>query len=121
MKRLFIIALFIGFLASPASADSMRCGDKLVSTGYTTGEVVLICGEPYYKETTGVEKEEASLSTRNIDKLNEGVSGDVKSASSASVEVAVEQWYYNLGENQFVRILTFEGGTLTKVEEGEKP
>ncbi len=121
MKRLFITALFMGLLASQASADSMRCGDKLVSTGYTAGEVVLICGEPFYKETTGVEKKEASLSTRSIDKLNAGVSDDVHSASATSVEVVIEQWYYNLGENKFVRILTFEGGTLTKVAEGDKP
>ena len=91
MKKLFITALFIGFLANPVWADSMRCGDKPVSTGYTTGEVMLICGEPFYKETTGIEEDAASLSTGSISKLNERVSEDIESASSASVKVAVEK------------------------------
>ena len=121
MKELFITVLFIGFLASPVWADSMRCGNKLVSTGYTTGEVMLVCGEPFYKETTGVEEETASLSTGSISKLNERVSEDIESVSSASLKVVVEKWYYDLGKDKFVRILTFEGGTLTKVEEGDKP
>jgi hypothetical protein len=121
MKKLFITALFIGLMANPVWADSMRCGDKLVSTGYTTGEVMLICGEPFYKETTAVEEETASLSTGSTHKLDERVSEDIRSGSSASVKVVAEKWYYNLGKDKFVRILTFEGGALTKVEEGDKP
>jgi hypothetical protein len=37
-----------------------------------------------------------------------------------SSTVTVEKWTYNLGYGKFLRILTFEGDTLVKIEKGDK-
>ncbi len=109
MKRIIAGAVFMFFVtAFSAGADTMRCGDRLVSTGDTSGEVVLKCGEPFLREVVAVKR---GLIERSV-KPGEDI---------APTDVLVEKWYYNLGQEMFIRILTFEGGVLVSVEEGDKP
>lgn len=74
-------------LAGPASADSMKCGNRLVMPGDTLVEVLQRCGEPEYRELV-----------------------------SGSDEPRVEQWYYERLNTQFPRILTFRGFHLIRIE-----
>jgi hypothetical protein len=86
-------------LATPALAradDALRCGQRLVSVGATTAEVLDKCGEP-----------------QDRDELSEtGRKGRVRTVSL---------WTYRLGPKDFVRTLVFEGGYLRRVDVGDYP
>jgi len=110
MKKLIIsliISCFI-FLFSIsftfAAPHKFRCGPKLVSIGDTSFEVFIKCGEPTASETTGAETVGRIRGRR--------VYMDSKDT------VYTEIWYYNCGKNEFIRILTFEGGVLNSIELG---
>jgi hypothetical protein len=95
----------------------MRCGSKVIAPGNTKAKVLLTCGEPLLREVVeekGFEQTEGEIQTLE--------SGDTTfSASTSSSITKVEKWTYNLGENQFLRILTFEGDKLVNIELGDKP
>ncbi len=115
---------------SPASADSMRCGTKLVVTGDTKLEVLKKCGEPDLKETIKMLKtsKEVNLSdhtSTNLTSRNSSLSSNDHSGQSGitlgteTIE-AIEQWSYNHGPTQFIKLLTFRGGRLESVEAAER-
>jgi hypothetical protein len=106
MKRSLAL-LVVGFLAcSPAFADSMRCGTRLVSEGDSRAEVAAQCGEP-----TDV-VEQRSVFRRPV------VWGYGRPiyVGQDFVEVPVEIWLYNLGPNKLMRRLRFEGGYVVEIE-----
>jgi hypothetical protein len=73
-------------LTSPGRARSLRCGSELVRVGDPTIEVLQKCGEPDLKEL---------IKTNGL---------------------IVEKWTYNCGSARFMRILTFKGGNVQKIE-----
>ncbi len=89
------IALPLLLAGGSAGASTLRCGTELVSVGDVAAEVLLKCGEPLTRETVAVESE-----------------GDT--------DTVVERWTYHMGDGQFLKILTFEAGVLTSVENGER-
>jgi hypothetical protein len=97
-------------LTLPAGAQAFRCGTGLVKTGDTTGRVLIECGPPSYKEGAGTKTKAKSV---KIDKTKD-VPVEQKTTRGASRKV--ERWFYNCGEHDFLYILTFEGGVLTKEE-----
>jgi hypothetical protein len=104
--KIICVILFFSFLtADILLADSMSCGNRLVSTGDTKAKVLIRCGEPILKEVVG----EKSV-YRKFFGLWIG-----------SSTVIVEKWTYDLGYGKFLRILTFEGDKLVKIEKGDKP
>jgi len=120
MKKLVFgmtLLLFSYFFPGIVSADSMRCGKRVISTGATKGKVLVTCGEPILREiveTKGSEQTEGEIQ-------NLGFGRSEFSSSTDSFITKVEIWTYNLGENQFLRILTFEGSKLVSIELGDKP
>ncbi len=48
-----ILILSIVFFTSMSFADSMECGNRLISDGDKKYEVLLKCGKPFFKEETG--------------------------------------------------------------------
>ena len=93
------------FAAGIAHADSLDCGTRIISSGDSKVEVLLKCGEPFFQEVVG---------ERKIVRRWMGI-------YMGSKTVLIEKWTYNLGSNRFLRILTFEGGELKKIETGDKP
>ncbi|MCX7635972.1 MAG: DUF2845 domain-containing protein, partial [Syntrophales bacterium] len=79
-----------------------RCGSNIVSIGDAKAKVLLECGPPTFKERVGVKEETYG--------------GEARGKKHAKKKKAknVEQWTYNCGESDFIYILTFEGGKLTK-------
>jgi uncharacterized protein DUF2845 len=117
-KRLLMMALAAFFgLPGVTFADSMYCGNRLISDGDTKPIVLLRCGEPFYKETVSYLTFESRLKRfvhRKKDELKEN-------EFSAQSTIPVEKWYYNFGSNQFIRAVTFEGDTVVKIEELDWP
>jgi len=87
--------------ADAASADSFRCGSKLLTDGDPFDKVAALCGPP-----TSVERREI---IRPYHFYRNGL------PISGSYEVAVEFWTYNFGPNKLMRRLRFEDGLLVDV------
>jgi len=124
----------VAFLLSPLSAvhaEGMRCGTKLVVAGDTKLEVLKKCGEPDFKETIKMLKtsKEVNLSSAgtstNLTSRHSSLSSHKHSDQSGitlgteTIE-AVEQWSYNRGPTQFIKLLTFRGGRLESVDEADR-
>lgn len=98
-------------LASVGDDWAFRCGSGLVLEGDRVGKVLIECGPPTFKESAGAKTTEKSRKDRG--KKTRKTSG-VEDRRDHSGKV--ERWTYNCGEHDFIYVLTFEGGVLTKEE-----
>jgi hypothetical protein len=81
--------------------STWRCGNRLVATGDSFGEVLFRCGDPDFR----------SVST-------EVVTVRLASGFEVSRIVGVETWTYDRGPRELVRFLTFRDGRLIRIAEG---
>ncbi len=104
MKKTKVSTLFLTaalLWAGMATADSFRCGTKLMSDGDSSDKVEALCGPP------------TSIQRRDILRpvyWNRGV------GYHSSYEVSIEYWTYNLGPSKLMVRLRFEDGLLVDVE-----
>ena len=99
VSTLFLTAALLW--AGMATADSFRCGTKLMSDGDSSDKVEALCGPP------------TSIQRRDILRpvyWNRGV------GYHSSYEVSIEYWTYNLGPSKLMVRLRFEDGLLVDVE-----
>ncbi|ROM76841.1 hypothetical protein BK654_15110 [Pseudomonas brassicacearum] len=92
MKRLYGIALGLLLAAGQASAaNTLRCGNQLISVGDRASEVLQKCGQPVAQDDLGYKR---SVNRRE--------------------EYPVEEWTYgpNSGMYQYLR---FEGNRLVQI------
>lgn len=95
--------LFGIFLLAPSCKavdymNSLRCANsQLVMLGDSKLDVVSKCGDPAMKESVGKQY---------------GLSGGVYESR------VQEEWTYNFGPNDFLYVLTFEGGFLKTIGRG---
>lgn len=89
-----------------ASADSMRCGNKLVATGDTLYDVRGRCGEPAFATRR--------TELRTVSGWSPGV------GASRTVEIVIDEWTYDFGPQKFVQHLIFEQGRLLYVVSGHR-
>ena len=99
MIRIAAVATFV-LLATPAWAETLRCGSSLIKEGDTQGYVQEKCGEPASKQTYT----EPVLARRE--------NGTAYEVGTASKDV----WRYQRGSGSFPAVLTFEKGVLKKLE-----
>jgi hypothetical protein len=121
LSSLQIVAgvLLFFFWGSPgAGASCMNCISKtgnsyteLACEGDSKFDVIRKCGKPDYEETT------AQVTTGQYGSERE--KGSKQGGFSSSTET-IDTLYYNCGVGRFVKILTFRGGILIKVEEGDR-
>jgi hypothetical protein len=81
----------------------MKCNGRIVSIGDAKSEIIAKCGEPFFQNIISVETEK--------DKYNNKIQSE---------EVVVEQMTYNQGQNTLLKILTFKGGKLINIENGDR-
>jgi hypothetical protein len=77
------------------------CGDRVISVGDTKTDILIKCGEPFFKSS-----HQEELKERFDD------------SSSRKVIVTVEEWTYNFGPQRFMRIITFRNGTVVDIRTG---
>lgn len=113
-QTVLVLGALVLLMAFPqtGSADSFRCGGKLINTGDRTIDVISKCGPPDWKD----EHIEKRLERVYNDPYHRDQ--DYREPVAAVVEVRVEEWYYNSGPHRFIRILRFENGTLVSIETG---
>lgn len=98
-QPIFLILCFLSFLAcGVASADSYRCGRKLIKTGDSTGDVVRICGQPRFKDR-GHEK----ISIEGFEK-----------------NTPVQRWYYKKNSRSLERVVLIHRGRVVAIQVGER-
>jgi len=87
------------FFTSPLYAESVRCNNKIISTGDSRFIVLSRCGEPAGR----VEWEEE-------------ISEFLSPFERVSRFISVEEWVYNFGPTRFIRVLHFRDGVLIDIE-----
>ena len=100
--RLVLVVFIIVTLGSSALAtdsDSMRCARGIVSIGDTAAEVLGKCGEPAY-------------AAQRTDKRL----GDRWKGYRGGAFVAVDDWTYNFGPNEFMYRVIIENGRVARIE-----
>lgn len=80
-----------------------RCDSGRFRVGLTQYELLQQCGAPAFKDGRREEREFA---------LQQGI--------KKRVLMRIDEWTYNLGPNQFLRIVTFENGKLVDVRAGDR-
>lgn len=105
MKAFMILfAASVLAYAAPAFGDSFRCNNVVFLDGDSRADLLVKCGEPNYEDV--------------IEEKTEG-----ESASDQRFLLKrkyVVEWYYNCGENQFIKIVTIEGGKIISIRNGQK-
>jgi hypothetical protein len=107
MNRIYMITLLaLALTGSTAQAwhteispNTLRCGNRLVIVGETKVDVLAKCGQPLFSEIVG----EDHIRTPYGDQIR-----------------TVEEWTYNFGATDFLYVLTFKGGRLVKIQQGER-
>jgi hypothetical protein len=115
--KCFLIALCAVFLVMSACAPAFayRCGNKLIKVGNTRYEVLEYCGQPSWQDSWEEDYLE-SPRTYPFSSSGDFVAGRTRIATV--VRVTVEEWVYNDGPSQFMRILTFENGKVVSIRTG---
>jgi uncharacterized protein DUF2845 len=100
--RTILIMLSVTTVCSAALAtesETMRCARGIVSIGDTAGEVLGKCGEPAY-------------ATQRMEKR-----GDERGYRYRTfTTVAIDDWTYNFGPNEFMYRLLIENGRVAMIE-----
>lgn len=93
-----LVAVLFGLLLVPAeaTADSYRCGRKIVRTGDTVARLLLVCGEPRFKSSG---------------------SGEIK-INGVSKRAQVKKWHYKNGSRSLERIVLIYKGEIAAIEVG---
>jgi hypothetical protein len=98
LRKMLIPFSVLALSCNDLSADSFRCGRKLISVGDSAGELARVCGEPKHK---GRGKETIR------------VNGVLK-------ETSVEQWYYKKTPRSLEHVIIIHKGRVAAVEVGHR-
>lgn len=100
----FLLPLLVLLAAGPsgeAESAAIDCPGGIVSSGDSRVDLLVKCGEPDAKESHDEEI---------IDRLDDG--------TRRKLFVTVEEWTYNFGPAQFMRIVTLKNGKVASIRAG---
>jgi hypothetical protein len=98
---LTVIAAFLLLLAvTPAHA--FRCGTRIITRGDHADKILRFCGEPASVQTR--------ISTRSY------VSDFGRVYPGVVEEVVIEEWTFNLGPHQLIRLVRLENGFVADIK-----
>ncbi len=110
MMAMLVVAAFVFCFGSEASAFRCNQGKGLVSNGDSKARVRIECGKP-----DSVEKVKSVTRGRYLGGEDPNT-GRSRGGIYAEETLAIEKWYYNCGESDFLYVLTFEGDILIAEE-----
>jgi Protein of unknown function (DUF2845) len=100
------VALFKGLVlaaglaaAAPVAAADFTCGDRIVTTGMTAGQVVAACGKPSEVRVNPPVRRRHGYGRDSFDEI---------------IEPGGEVWIYNFGSTKLLQKLLFVGGVLAE-------
>ena len=103
-KAYFLPALFVLILILfwiDASADSFSCKGGIISTDDRSADVVAKYGDPDFR-----------------DSHQEEVTQRLEINTRQKVFIMAEEWTYNLGPSQFMRIVVLKNGRVAEIRTG---
>ncbi len=100
--RMTVACAVMLLLAAPAFA--FRCGTRVITSGDPADKVLQFCGSPVSVQTRHAERP-------YIDEL-----GRSYLSRGLVEEVVIEEWMYNLGPNQLMRLVRIENGRVVEVK-----
>jgi hypothetical protein len=98
--RVTLAALLLVTAAAPAHA-SFRCGSRIITRGDHADKILRYCGEP------------VAVTTRLKERPYYMRTGIV--LRGVLEEVVVEEWTYNLGPRQLMRVVRLEDGYVEDI------
>ncbi len=104
MKRAIMLLYFLALMAMPyvnAYAETIDCKGGIISVGDSRVDLVTKCGEPDWK-----------------DSHDEVISERLDSDTKRKVIVVVDEWTYNFGTSQLIRIVTMKNGRISDIRTG---
>lgn len=117
MKFELITALLIS-AALGNYAHAFRCGQELVPDKATLYQVRRICGEPVDIQQW-IESRVASAPAYDQRPISQRGHFPTQTAIPVIpivIPVTVEEWTYDFGPTQFIRVFRFENGRLRRIE-----
>jgi hypothetical protein len=90
--------------AQSASADTLRCGSKLISEGDPIEKVLQYCGEPVAKKRTWITRQPRFEY------------GGQEIPFEGTEDVPVDLWTYDFGANKLMRRIRFMAGKVESIE-----
>ncbi len=94
-------AILLASFALGAQAESLRCGNKLISQGDPAAKLLHYCGKPD-SLTSWVEPHAVFWYGRYLPGFLQ--------------DVVVENWTYNFGPHRLMRVVRIENGTVENIE-----
>ena len=91
-------------LSSAASADTLRCGSKLISEGDPIEKVRQYCGEPTATKRTWITRQPRFEY------------GGQEIPFEGTEDVPVDLWTYDFGANKLMRRIRFVAGKVESIE-----
>jgi hypothetical protein len=105
MKRFTLLAILVVF-SGAASAQTMECGNKLITRGDSIAKVGTLCGNPTQVDHSSIVRYASAG----------WVNGQWVQSTGGQIEIPVEIWLYNLGPDRLMRQIRFEDGYVVKIE-----
>jgi len=106
MKRatmlMCLLALAAALPRADVYADSLSCAGGIISTDDRSIDVLAKCGPPDFKDS---HQEEV------IERIDRG--------TTQKVFITVEEWTYNFGPSQFIRIVVLKNGRVSEIQVGD--
>ncbi|MEO8464582.1 MAG: DUF2845 domain-containing protein [Gammaproteobacteria bacterium] len=96
-----VVACAVLLAALPAYA--FRCGTRVITAGDPADKVLHFCGTPI------------SVQTRRAERPYVDQFGRSSLSRTLIEEVVIEEWTYNLGPQQFMRVVRIENGRVVEV------
>ena len=97
-------ALAAASLATPAAADTLRCGSRLIKEGDTQDKALAVCGEPAQQSRTWIERPPQYE-----------LGGQWYSYPGTEF-VPVDVWTYDFGPNRLMQRVRFVAGLIVSIE-----
>ncbi|RPI13094.1 MAG: DUF2845 domain-containing protein [Lysobacterales bacterium] len=104
IERRAVTLVALAAAATPAAADTMRCGSRLISDGDAMEQVLESCGEPAERTRTWIQRQPRfEYGGREI-------------PFEGREDVPVDVWTYDFGSSKLKRRVRFVAGKVQSIE-----
>jgi hypothetical protein len=101
-KTLLTVIATLLLLLAVSPAHAFRCGTRIITRGDHADKILRFCGEPVSVQTR--------ISQRGY------VSDFGRVFPGVVEEVVIEEWTYNLGPHQLIRVVRLENGLVADIK-----